>query len=81
VYQRGRGHEPVTVAGSIRSLVAVKVIWPLLLVVGEPILCVLVLEFQALRRLRRWLPAACLTSRRARGSSHIVAPWVRLAGA
>src|SRR5437588_11490493 len=24
VYQRGRGHEPVTVAGSIRSFVAVK---------------------------------------------------------
>ena len=27
VYQRGRGHEPVTVAGSIRSFVAVKAIW------------------------------------------------------
>src|SRR5438876_4834139 len=26
VYQRGRGHEPVTVAGSIRSFVAVKAI-------------------------------------------------------
>src|SRR5271169_209671 len=26
LYQRGRGHEPVTVAGSIRSLVAVKAI-------------------------------------------------------
>src|SRR5213594_3762629 len=27
VYQRGRGHEPVTVAGSIRSFVAVNAIW------------------------------------------------------
>src|SRR5664279_2223079 len=26
LYQRGRGHEPVTVAGSMRSLVAVKAI-------------------------------------------------------
>jgi hypothetical protein len=26
LYQRGRGHEPVTVAGSISSLVAVKAI-------------------------------------------------------
>jgi hypothetical protein len=28
VYQRGRGHEPVTVAGSIRSFVAVNAIYP-----------------------------------------------------
>src|SRR5437763_12272557 len=27
VYQRGRGQEPVTVAGSIRSFVAVNAIW------------------------------------------------------
>jgi hypothetical protein len=28
VYQRGRGHDPVTVAGSIRSFVAVNAISP-----------------------------------------------------
>src|SRR6266705_5445475 len=31
VYQRGRGHEPVTVAGSIKSFVAVKAIGSLTL--------------------------------------------------
>ena len=30
VYQRGRGHEPVTVAGSIRSFVAVNAMSSLL---------------------------------------------------
>ena len=47
VYQRGRGHEPVTVAGSIRSFVAVNAIvfaflvWELLsAALGAPALTV-----------------------------------------
>src|SRR3982751_3266257 len=38
VYQRGRGHEPVTVAGSIRSFVAVKAMPSVSFRCGRPIL-------------------------------------------